>query len=206
MNETVLFDRVTKYLIQKYNCHTIILYGSYSRGDFTEESDLDIVCFSDSTENKNDVEFFEGIQLDAWVYNTEKMNNPEQFLHIYKGKILLNKKGFAKKFLLGIESIFNNGPDKPSSEEKEFLKAWLRKMYLRSNKNDIEGNYRFHWMLKDSLEIYFSLNGLWYLGPKKSFSWLRENDEVAYNLFNNVLSKNAKENNIDELLEYLNRM
>lgn len=36
MNETVLFDRVTKYLIQKYNCH------SYSRGDFTEESDLDI--------------------------------------------------------------------------------------------------------------------------------------------------------------------
>lgn len=51
-------------------------------------------------------------------------------------------------------------------------------------------------MLKDSLEIYFSLNGLWYLGPEKSF----RNDEVAYNLFNNVLSKNAKENNIDELI------
>lgn len=56
-------------------------------------------------------------------------------------------------------------------------------------------------MLKDSLEIYYSLNGLWYLGPEKSFSCLRENDEVTYNLFNNVLSKNAKENNIDELIE-----
>ncbi len=108
--------------------------------------------------------------------------------------------------MLGIENIFNNGPKKLSNEEKEFLKAWLRKMYLRSNKNDIEGNYRFHWMLKDSLEIFFSLNGLWYLGPKKAFSWLRENDEVAYNLFNNALAKDAKKNNIEELLEYLNGM
>ncbi|OIK14578.1 hypothetical protein BIV60_11465 [Bacillus sp. MUM 116] len=114
------------------------------------------------------------------------------------------EKGFAQKFLLGIENIFNNGPKKLSNEEKEFLKAWLRKMYLRSNKN--EGNYRFHWMLKDSLEIYSSLNGIWYLGPKKAFSWLRENDEVAYNLFNNALTKETKKNNIEELLEYLNGM
>lgn len=206
MRETLFFDRVTKYLIQKYNCHTIILHGSYSTGDFTQESDLDIVCFSDNTEDKNDVEVFEGIQLDVWIYDTEKMANPEQFLHINSGKILEDKKGLAKKFLINIEDIFNNGPDQPSNEEKEFLKAWLRKMYLRSNKNDIEGNYRFHWMLKDSLEIYFALNGLWYLGPKKSLIWLRENDEVAYNLFNNALLKSAKKNNIEELLDYLNRM
>lgn len=206
MRETLLFDRVKKYLIQKYNCHTVILHGSYSTGDFTQESDLDIVCFSDNTEDKNDVEVFEGIQLDVWIYDTEKMANPEQFLHINSGKILEDKKGLAKKFLLNIEDIFKNGPDQPSNEEKEFLKAWLRKMYLRSNKNDIEGNYRFHWMLKDSLEIYFALNGLWYLGPKKSLIWLRENDEVAYNLFNNALSKSAKKNNIEELLDYLNRM
>ncbi|WP_080848055.1 nucleotidyltransferase domain-containing protein [Cytobacillus gottheilii] len=206
MRETLLFDRVTKYLIQKYNCHTVILHGSYSTGDFTEESDLDIVCFSDHTEDKNDVEIFEGIQLDAWIYDTDKMANPEQFLHINSGNILLNKKGFAKKFLLEIDDIFKNGPNQPSNEEKVFLKAWLRKMYLRSNKNDIEGNYRFHWMLKDSLEIYFALNGLWYLGPKKSLIWLRENDEAAYNLFNNALSRNAKENNIEALLDYLNRM
>ncbi|TDK61803.1 nucleotidyltransferase domain-containing protein [Bacillus salipaludis] len=203
MNESVLFEKVKRYLAQKYNCHTIILYGSYSRGDFTKESDLDIVCFSDIDEDMNNVDFFEGKQLDVWIYNTEKMNNPEHFLHVNRGKILLNEKGFAKKFLLGIENIFNNGPKKLSNEEKEFLKSWLRKMYLRSNKNDIEGNYRFHWMLKDSLEIYFSLKGLWYLGPKKAFSWLQDNDGVAYNLFNNALAKDVKKNNIEELLEYL---
>ena len=56
MNKNILLEKVTKYLTQKYNCHTIILYGSYSRDDFTEESDLDIVCFSDITVDKNNIE------------------------------------------------------------------------------------------------------------------------------------------------------
>ncbi|WP_373370828.1 nucleotidyltransferase domain-containing protein [Lederbergia panacisoli] len=73
INENVLFEKVTRHLKQKYDYHTIILYGSYSRDDFTEESDLDIVCFSDITEDKNDVESYEGKQLDVWIYNTEKM-------------------------------------------------------------------------------------------------------------------------------------
>jgi predicted nucleotidyltransferase len=67
MNGNVLLEKVTKYLKHKYNCHSIILYGSYSRGDFTDESDLDIVCFSDITEDKNDIESFEGKQLDVWI-------------------------------------------------------------------------------------------------------------------------------------------
>ncbi len=204
MNENVLLEKVTKYIKQKYNSHTIILYGSYSSGDFTEESDLDIVCFSDMAVNKNDIESFEDKQLDVWIYNTEKMDNPEQFLRVNSGQILLNDKGLADNFLSAIENIFNNGPKKLSNEEKEFSKGWLRKMYPRSNKNDIEGDYRFHWMLKDSLEIYFELKGLWYLGPKKAISWLSENDEIAYNLFRNALAKDAKKNNIGQLIDYLN--
>ncbi|MCR2823456.1 hypothetical protein [Lederbergia panacisoli] len=119
---------------------------------------------------------------------------------------MLNDKGFANKFLSEIENIFKNGPKKLSNEEKQFLKGRLRKMYLRSKKNDIEGNYRLYWMLKDSLEIYFELKGLWYLGSKKAITWLRENDEVAYTLFSNAFAKDAKNNNIQQLLEYLNEM
>jgi predicted nucleotidyltransferase len=202
----VLIEKVKTHLKQKYNCHTIILYGSYSTGDYTEESDLDVICFSDRIDDKNDVELFEGKQLDVWVYNTEKMNNPKQFLRVNRGKILLNDKGFAEKFLSEIENVFNNGPKKLSEEEKKFLKGWLRKMYLRSNKNDIEGNYRYYWMLKDSLEIYFELKGLWYLGPKKAFNWLKENDNLAYNLFKNALAKDVNKKEVEQLLEYLNEI
>ncbi len=33
----------------------IILYGSYARGDYCEESDVDIMILSALTENENDV-------------------------------------------------------------------------------------------------------------------------------------------------------
>jgi predicted nucleotidyltransferase len=206
MNLHVLFDNVKNHLEQKYTCHTIILYGSYSTADYTEESDLDVICFADRIEDKNDVEFFEGKQLDVWVYNTDKMNNPEQFLRVNRGKVLLDDKGIAGKFLADIENVFNIGPKKLSVEEKEFLNGWLRKMYLRTNKNDIEGNYRFYWILKDSLEIYFELKGLWYLGPKKAFSWLKKNDNLAYNLFKNALAMDINKKEVERLLEYLNEI
>ena len=74
-------------------------------------------------------------------------------------------------------------------------------MYLRSNKHDIEGNYRFYWMLKDSLEIYFELKGLCYLGPKKAFSWLEQNDNLAYNLFKDTLEKDVNKKEVEQLLE-----
>ncbi|WP_407271342.1 nucleotidyltransferase domain-containing protein [Radiobacillus sp. PE A8.2] len=203
MDLDVLYEQVKTYLKQKYNCHTVILYGSYNTGDYTEESDLDIICFSDDIEDKNDVELFNGKQLDVWVYNSEQMNNTEQFLRVNRGKVLLNDKGTAEKFLSEINDVFNKGPKKLSEEEKDFLKSWLKKMYLRSSKNDIEGNYRFYWMLKDSLEIYFDLKGLWFLGPKKAFSWLQENDALAYSLFKNALDKEGNTKEVEQLLEFL---
>ena len=206
MSVDVLFENVKTHLKQKYNCHTIILYGSYSRGDYTEESDLDVICFSDRADHKNDVELFEGKQLDVWVYNTDKINNPEEFLRVHRGKVLLNDRGLAEKFLSEIENVYKDGPKKLSEEEKVFLKSWLRKMYLRSNKNDIEGNYRYYWLLKDSLEIYFELKGLWYLGPKKSFSWLKKNDNFAYHLFENAFGKNGNMQEVEQLLDYLNEI
>ncbi|MGM0807080.1 MAG: hypothetical protein ACQET8_20290 [Bacillota bacterium] len=90
-----------------------------------------------------------------------------------------------------------------TDDEKDFLKSWLKKMQVRSAKNDLEGNYRFHWMLKDSLEIYFELRGEWFLGPKVSFLWLKENDPKAFDLFNRALSTNAKDKSSKELIDYL---
>ncbi|MCA1054963.1 nucleotidyltransferase domain-containing protein [Rossellomorea aquimaris] len=191
-------------LMKKYDCHTIILYGSYSRGDFTEESDLDILCFSDAVEDDaTDVEFFEGKQLDAWIYRTERMDTPSSFIRVHEGRILLDQRGLARGFLSDIERLFNEGPKKPSKQEREFLQTWLRKMVLRSKKGDLEGNYRRLWALKDSLELYFELQGCWYLGPKKSFNWLEEHDERAYGLFKNAFSDDATQEDYDKLFYLL---
>ncbi|MBH0168225.1 nucleotidyltransferase domain-containing protein [Fictibacillus sp. 18YEL24] len=204
MNTLTELKEIEAYLLKKYDCHTIILYGSYSRGDYTEESDVDLICFSDSvTEDTNEVEFIDGKQLDAWIYPTDKMKQSEPFLRVNKGEIRINKKGLAEEFLARIHNTFEQGPKQLTDDEKDFLKSWLKKMQVRSAKNDLEGNYRFHWMLKDSLEIYFELRGEWFLGPKVSFLWLKENDPKAFDLFNRALSTNAKDKSSKELIDYL---
>lgn len=203
---TELFDRLVKHLTDTYECHTIILYGSYVSGDYTDESDIDIVCFSDRDGDYNDVEVFEGKQLDVWVYPTSRMGEFGSFLRVNGGRVLHDDRELADTFLENVRDIFVAGTRKLSSDEKDFLKTWLRKMYVRSTKKDIEGNYRFVWLLRDVLEIYFELTGRWYLGPKKSFRWLKENDTSAYDLFERVYARDVTDHDVEKLLEYMDKL
>jgi predicted nucleotidyltransferase len=70
MEDELLYS-IKEYLIKKYGCHSIILYGSFSSGDYTDESDIDLVCFCDSPEKENDMTEFNNRMLDAWIYKTE---------------------------------------------------------------------------------------------------------------------------------------
>lgn len=63
-------------------------------------------------------------------------------------------------------------------------------MLNRARKSDVEGNFRYHWLLVDSLEIYFRVKGIRYLGPKKSLIHLKNNDAIAYEYFSNALRSN----------------
>lgn len=120
-------------------------------------------------------------QLDAWIYNTETMDDVTQFLHIRGGEILLDNNNKCIDFLNDIDQEFAMGPKQLTVKEKDFLRDWLQKMFRRAKKGDIEGNFRYHWMLTDALEIYFNIKGVWYLGPKKSLQWLYENDKGHMN-------------------------
>jgi predicted nucleotidyltransferase len=198
-----LMQSAKEYLIKKYDCHSIILYGSFANGSYTEESDIDLICFCDNPTKENDTAVFNDRRLDAWIYKTEMMNDCTQFLHAIGGKILLDERNLCTGFLNDIDKHFKNGPKQISLVQKEFLKSWLQKMLNRAKKGDIEGNFRYHWMLNDSLEIYFNIKDKWYLGPKKSLQWLLENDTEAYHIFNNALKINADIIEIERLIQFI---
>ncbi len=44
---------------------------------------------------------------------------------------------------------------------------------------------------------------MWYLGPKKSFAWLKENDTEAYEKFSKALQANARVSSIKELINQI---
>ncbi|USB33388.1 nucleotidyltransferase domain-containing protein [Paenibacillus sp. YPG26] len=202
MNNMFL-QHVTNYLINKYKCHTLILYGSYVTGDFTEDSDLDVVGFTDKVSSPNDNHVLNNVQLDAWIYNTNEMNDPEKFLHIRDGYILLDERDSGKLLLERIDHVYNKGPVKTDLLEIEFLKKWLIKMQDRSLKGGIEGDFRYHWLLNDSLEIYFKIINKWYLGPKKSLQWLKTEDPKAYELFSRALNRSAKNKDVENLIKHI---
>ncbi|MGH4121568.1 MAG: nucleotidyltransferase domain-containing protein [Clostridium sp.] len=201
--EDKLIYSVKEYLMKKYSCHSIILYGSFANEDYTEESDIDLVCFCDNPEKENDTTVFNNRRLDVWFYKTEMMDSCNQFLHVRGGKILLDEKKLCTNFLNGIDKKFINGPKQLTLDEKNFLKNWLQKMLRRAEKGDIEGNFRYHWMLTDALEIYFNIKDRWYLGPKKSLQWLHNNDKEAYYVFNNALRVNTDFTEIEKLIQFI---
>lgn len=197
-----IIEDLKNYLIEKYNCHSIILYGSFADGTQTDESDIDIICFTDTTQYKNDTNGFQGRKLDVWIYNSEMMEKSEELTHIHGGKILLDKRNLCNDLLNNISKIITDGQSL-SIEEVQFQKDWLLKMLNRARKNDIEGNFRYHWLLVDSLEIYFIVKGIRYLGPKKSLLYLKNNDAIAYKYFSNALKINSEFEEVEKLVKFI---
>lgn len=200
LKDQKFLSHLREYLVDKYSCHSIILHGSYANGDYTEESDVDVVCFCDGCEEQNDTSFIEHTQLDVWIYRTEKMKQPEEFLYLREGQVLLDKNGVCREFLEEVSEVYKKGPEPLTDAEKEFHKSWFKKMQKRSQKEDVEGNFRFHWMLTDSLEIYFKIKGIWYMGSKKSLKWLYDHDREMYVLYERAFRRQAKQCDIDRLV------
>ena len=121
----------------------------------------------------NDTSIIDGVQLDVWVVNSSQLERPEEYLHIINNEVLFDSRGESAEFLDGINRIYEEGPEPISENQRKFIRSWLIKMQKRSLHDDTEGLYRYHWMLTESLEMYFKLNNLWFLGVKKIIALAR---------------------------------
>ncbi len=180
-------DKITelavKEVVKKYNPHTVIVYGSRAKGDATDESDVDIACFLDSPTVSEDFRDMNGIFLDAWIHPTESMKNPNNFVKMGEAFCALDKFGLGSQLLQQINIKIKDGPI-PLTEKEKFNIIELRfKILKRSGKGDIEGNHRRSWLQHDLLGTYFILRDKWFLGAKSSLSWLKVNDDIAFELF-----------------------
>lgn len=199
-----LLDKIEQELINKYHCHTIILYGSRARGDNTKTSDYDLIALRDQGDMERDCRFIDGFYLDVFIYSQEIVQNPDTYLiRINDGIVLCQKGTLGNQLLEKIHSIFDAGPTPIPDWENHEITQWLMKMFQRAKKNDIEGNFRRHWLLHDALECYFKLRNKWYLGPKESFRWLKNNDLATYLAFDKALEANAGLESIEQLIDHI---
>ncbi|WP_243431727.1 nucleotidyltransferase domain-containing protein [Clostridium botulinum] len=199
-------NKIINYILNKYEPHTIILYGSYADGSNNINSDFDALVITDKKCKFHDGNEADGIKLDVFIYNTSLFKNDinyEEYVQIHDGNIVIDKYGIGKKLQEKVCEFIKNMPKK-SREEKQHQIEWCEKMFLRTKREDAEGYFRWHWLLVDSLEIYFSICDEYYYGPKKSLAKLKNKNPEAFNYYNNALTKFDFES-LKEWIDYLKK-
>lgn len=208
LEQDLVLKKMLRYLEAKFNCHTIILYGSRARGtEITDSSDYDILAIRETGENIREANEFEGKFIDAWIYSESIIDETDSSLvRIKDGLIIKQKKMFGNKLLKKIKEILQAGPSPIPKWEAALIVSWLQKMLKRSQLSDIEGNFRRHWLLFDCLESYFKLRSLWYFGPKEGLKWLKTHDKKVYLSFEKALEMHASlediQNLVGEIISY----
>jgi mannose-6-phosphate isomerase-like protein (cupin superfamily) len=124
MNQELYLSNLISEMLEKHNCHSIILYGSRADNSHNEQSDIDIVCFTENSDSYTDCRLRDGIFLDAWIYPESYISNLEHFLKLINGKVLIQKDKFGEDLLEKVKELFERGSEKLSAKiDKQFKAA-----------------------------------------------------------------------------------
>lgn len=193
---------ILKYIEEKYAPLSIFLYGSFKDGLADSASDFDCLLIVAKKEKDHDGSVLDGTRLDCFIVSVDEIASKDldYFLPLYDSK-LVKDNGLGKNLRDKLIQYVDE-KSKLSASEKDFLYKWIRKISCRIKKNDLQGDFRAIGFLAESLEIYFSLNDLVYLGPKKALAYLKANDPKGYAIFTKALDGRSNE----EIIEWASYM
>ena len=203
-------EKIIAYIKENYDPLSILVYGSFADGSNNEHSDFDALVISSNHAKCHDDSFVEGIQLDVFVYPVSWFESEKwecrDFIQLADSSIVFDADAYGASLKQQVVSYVQNLPCKTAEEIRTEIE-WCRKMFLRTQRDDTEGMFRWHWLLTESLEIFCDAVGHPYLGPKKSLRWMERQHPEAYTCYGNALFQfeiSALESRIDYLEQYIN--
>lgn len=182
-------EKIIEYINNRYKPLSVIVYGSFADGSNNEHSDFDALVIAKDGEKIHDVSFVGEVQLDVFVYPLSYLKEDFDYYEViqaFDGKIIIDSGNVGKSLKERVNEYLDSLPKKTKEENKEQVE-WCKKMLLRAKRGDSEGMFRWHWLLTESLQIYFDILGKMYFGPKKSLRYMKENQPDAFNIYNNAL-------------------
>ena len=180
-----------------------LVYGSFADGSANLNSDFDALIIA-GKEKLHDSSFVDGVVLDVFVYPPDQFlseYDPAEFAQVWDGKIILDKNGMGERLKKNVLDYIERIPLKTEEDVSQEIK-WCEKMLLRIMRGDVEGYYRWHWVLCDSLEIYFDIKGIHYYGPKKALRFMEESDSEAFHIYSKALLEFNQEG-LSDWINYL---
>lgn len=181
-------EKIIRYLVDKYSPSVLISYGSFADGSANAGSDYDALLIYNGREC-HDSTVIDGTPLDVFCYPVENFSDdydPEKYIAVFDGVIIIDTDSLGQSIKDRVRGFIDGAPKKDRDELRHEVE-WCRKMLVRSGRNDAEGLFRWHWVLVDSLEIYFDIIGRYCYGPKKSLRYLGEIDKKGFALYETAM-------------------
>ncbi len=188
-------DDIIEYIKSRYDPICMIVYGSYADGTNGPDSDFDAMAVTSHGAPAHDTSFVDGTRLDLFVYPASHFDGDidwDEIAQIYGGRVVLDREGLGERLTAGVAEYIRALPQKSREEIAESL-AWCQKMLARAGRKDPEGMFRWHWLLVDSLEIYFDAIGEPYRGPKKALLQMERERPRAFELYSAALGSMSQE-------------
>ncbi len=180
---------IINYIEDKYNPISIIVYGSYYDGTNNQNSDFDALVISEISKSTHDVTFVDGVQLDLFVYPKSHFENTvdlSNFIQLFYSRIVKDSDDFGYNLKKSVIKYLEDLPYKTKDEVKIDI-LWCKKMLQRAKHNDAEGMFRWHWVLIESLKIFFDLKQVRYFGSKKSLKLMQDKYPNEYKRYTKAL-------------------
>ena len=181
----------------------MILYGSRAVGAANEESDVDLWVLTPSDVPERVNRPHEGYVLDLSFVHPERLPETAELAYLRYGIVVYDTEGRGAKILSEARAHWRTAPVPLKPEERDFQLRWMRKMLARSEGDSVDAHYRRHWMLLDSLPLWFSLRQLRYPGAKAAFSWLKREAPETYAIFQRACCPGAEHDTLVALITCL---
>ena len=180
-------EGIIQYLKDTYDPISILVYGSYLRGDYDEYSDFDctVIVEDDDKTATYDYSIVNGVQLDCIIFSRKEAlwaKHPSEFVKMHNAQIIIDD-GTAKTMLEHLHEYMDETAIISDDRRRE-ITSWIIKMTNRFDRDGTDGDYSIIFFLWQSLLLYCRLRGLFYCGPKETMSYLKDNDSLGYELAN----------------------
>jgi len=175
-----------------------------ARGNGSPDSDIDVAMFADVATTKRDARIWSGLFLDGFVYPSSfatAMILNADLLKLVAGRVLLDERGLSSQLLARLAALDAAAPEAVTEDHRQMLRVWAKKTLRRIRRDDVEAQYRRHWLLYQLLEDYFTLRSERYRGPKLALAALQHRAPVVYSAFVEALPAGASFEALEVLVE-----
>lgn len=177
-----------RHVVRELGARVAILYGSAARGEARADSDIDVVCFTDRAERHPESYRWNGFLIDAWLHPRGDAADTVSFRKLHDGRVLHDDaEGSGGELLQRVSTSLQQPREKLSDRDEAHRRAWIWKMFDRSQRQGPLSDYRRHWLLFDLPETWCDLTQRHHLGVDHTLKRMQSEADVVYQSFTRAL-------------------